>query len=92
MYAAVAAAREGARVLLVDKSLVGRGGATIMAQMTVASAIGEQEPGWSCQFFRHGYFVVDPDSTADKMVLNRTVSLRDTWAKIEKKLNAAPTG
>jgi succinate dehydrogenase/fumarate reductase flavoprotein subunit len=44
MYAAVAAAREGARVLLVDKSLVGRGGATIMAQMTVASAVGEQEP------------------------------------------------
>lgn len=50
--------------------------------------IGEQQPGWSCQFFRHGYFVVDPDSTPDRMVLNRTVSLRDTWAKIEKKLNA----
>ena len=50
--------------------------------------IGDQQPGWSCQFFRHGYFVVDPDSTPDKMVLNRTVSLRDSWAKIEKKLNA----
>ncbi|MBV9015444.1 MAG: FAD-binding protein, partial [Alphaproteobacteria bacterium] len=37
MYAAIAAARAGAgHVLLVDKSLVGRGGATIMAQMTVA--------------------------------------------------------
>ena len=34
------------------------------------------------------YFVVDPDSTADKKVLNRTVSLRDSWAKIEKKLGA----
>ena len=44
MYAAVAAAREGARVVLVDKSLVGRGGATIMAQMTVAAAVGEWEP------------------------------------------------
>ena len=33
MYAAIAAAREGSRVLLLDKSLVGRGGATIMAQM-----------------------------------------------------------
>jgi len=44
MYAAVAAAREGARVLLVDKSLIGRGGATIMAQMTVAAAVGEEEP------------------------------------------------
>ena len=44
MYAAVSAAREGARVLLVDKSLIGRGGATIMAQMTVAAAVGEEEP------------------------------------------------
>ena len=44
MYAAVAAARAGARVVLVDKSLVGRGGATIMAQMTVAAAVGEWEP------------------------------------------------
>ena len=44
MYAAVAAARAGARVVLVDKSLVGRGGATIMAQMTVAAAVGEWQP------------------------------------------------
>ena len=44
MYAAIAAAREGRSVLLLDKSLVGRGGATIMAQMTVAAAIGHEEP------------------------------------------------
>ncbi len=44
MYAAVSAARAGARALLVDKSLIGRGGATIMAQMTVAAAVGEEEP------------------------------------------------
>ena len=44
MYAAIAAARNGASVLLLDKSQVGRGGATIMAQMTVAVALGEQEP------------------------------------------------
>jgi succinate dehydrogenase/fumarate reductase flavoprotein subunit len=44
MYAAIAAARAGASVLLLDKSLVGRGGATIMAQMTVAAAIGSEEP------------------------------------------------
>ncbi len=43
MYAAIAAARDGAAVLLLDKSQVGRGGATIMAQMTVAVALGEQE-------------------------------------------------
>ncbi|HWH80286.1 MAG TPA: FAD-binding protein, partial [Candidatus Binatus sp.] len=44
MYAAIAAAREGAAVLLLDKGQVGRGGATIMAQMTVAVALAEQEP------------------------------------------------
>lgn len=44
MYAAVSAARSGAAVLLLDKSLIGRGGATVMAQMTVAAAIGHAEP------------------------------------------------
>ncbi len=37
------------------------------------------------QFERQGYFCVDKDSTAGKLVLNRTVSLKDTWAKIEQK-------
>ena len=44
MYAAVAASRAGADVILADKSLISRGGATIMAQMTVAAAVGHQEP------------------------------------------------
>jgi succinate dehydrogenase/fumarate reductase flavoprotein subunit len=44
MYAAVAAAQGGAAVLLLDKGQIGRGGATIMAQMTVAVALGQQEP------------------------------------------------
>jgi glutaminyl-tRNA synthetase len=38
------------------------------------------------QFFRQGYFCVDSDSTEDHLVFNEIVSLRDTWAKIEKKL------
>jgi glutaminyl-tRNA synthetase len=37
------------------------------------------------QFMRQGYFCVDPDSTPDKLVFNRIVSLRDTWAKMQKK-------
>jgi len=37
------------------------------------------------QFERLGYFSVDPDTTPQKLVFNRTVALRDTWAKIEKK-------
>lgn len=38
------------------------------------------------QFERLGYFCVDPDSARETLVFNRTVTLRDTWAKIEKKL------
>jgi succinate dehydrogenase/fumarate reductase flavoprotein subunit len=44
MYAAIEASRGGARVFLVDRSLIGRGGATVMAQMTVAVALGEEVP------------------------------------------------
>jgi len=44
MYAALAARERGADVLLLDKSRIGRGGATIMAQMTVAAAVGHAEP------------------------------------------------
>jgi glutaminyl-tRNA synthetase len=45
----------------------------------VGAAIGSR---W--QFERQGYFCVDPDSMNGRLVFNRTVSLRDTWAKIEK--------
>src|SRR5271170_4640324 len=51
MYAAIEAERHGARVLLADRSLVGRGGATVMAQMTVSAALGEETP----DDWRHHY-------------------------------------
>jgi succinate dehydrogenase / fumarate reductase, flavoprotein subunit len=48
MYAAIEAARTGCGVFLADRSLIGRGGATVMAQMTVAVALGEEVPDhWS---------------------------------------------
>ena len=37
------------------------------------------------QFERLGYFCVDPDSTAGRLVFNRTVTLKDTWARIEQR-------
>jgi glutaminyl-tRNA synthetase len=40
--------------------------------------------GTRYQFERMGYFCIDPDSTDDKLVFNRTVTLKDTWAKIQK--------
>jgi len=41
----------------------------------------DAKPGERFQFTRLGYFVVDPDSTPDNLVFNRTVTLRDTWKK-----------
>jgi glutaminyl-tRNA synthetase len=46
------------------------------------------EVGSRYQFERLGYFCVDPDSTPERPVFNRTVALKDTWAKIEKALKA----
>ncbi len=46
-------------------------------------ALGEANPGERFQFERLGYFCVDPISGAGKLIFNRTVELRDTWAKIE---------
>jgi glutaminyl-tRNA synthetase len=43
------------------------------------------EPGLRFQFERLGYFCIDPDSTPKNLVINRTVTLRDTWAKIAGK-------
>jgi len=49
-------------------------------------------PGDRYQFERLGYFAVDPDSSREKLVFNRTVALRDTWAKIEAKSTTPKKG
>lgn len=43
------------------------------------------KPGEKFQFQRIGYFAVDPDSTADRLVFNRTIGLKDSWEKEQKK-------
>ena len=53
------------------------------------AALGEAAPGDIFQFEREGYFCLDPARTAEgQPVFNRTVTLRDSWAKIEKQLKA----
>ncbi len=47
----------------------------------IEPALANCKPGDKVQFERTGYFCVDPDSSADKMVFNRTVTLKDSWAK-----------
>ncbi|MBM4121296.1 MAG: glutamine--tRNA ligase/YqeY domain fusion protein [Nitrospira sp.] len=50
----------------------------------VEPSLAGASPGSRYQFERLGYFCVDPDSAPGKLVFNRTVPLRDSWAKIEK--------
>ncbi len=56
----------------------------------VEPTLAGAKPGDRFQFERVGYFCVDPDSTDRLLVFNRTVTLKDTWAKIEKSLAGVP--
>jgi len=55
----------------------------VLTGCRVEQSLAAAGPGARFQFERQGYFCVDRDSTAGALVFNRTVSLRDTWAKIE---------
>jgi glutaminyl-tRNA synthetase len=56
----------------------------ILADCRVEPGLAGAAPGSRYQLERQGYFCVDPDSGPNKLVLNRTVSLRDTWAKVQQ--------
>jgi glutaminyl-tRNA synthetase len=55
-----------------------------VTECRVEPSLAQATPGSRYQFERQGYFCVDPDSSPGALVFNRTVTLRDTWAKIEK--------
>ena len=57
----------------------------IVERAYVEPSLREASPGDRFQFMRLGYFCVDPDTTDEKMIFNRTVTLRDTWARVQKK-------
>jgi glutaminyl-tRNA synthetase len=57
----------------------------ILSACKLEPSLAGAAPGSRYQFERLGYFCVDPDSSAQKSLFNRTVALRDTFAKIEKK-------
>ena len=56
----------------------------VLKSCRLEPGLANAKPGERFQFERLGYFSVDPDSTTNKLVFNRTVTLRDTWAKIAK--------
>jgi glutaminyl-tRNA synthetase len=53
----------------------------VLTEACLEPALSEAKAGQVVQFERNGYFCLDPDSTAAKPVFNRTIGLRDTWAK-----------
>lgn len=56
----------------------------VLEKCYIEPGLAAAKPGDRFQFERVGYFCVDPDSTAERLVFNRTVGLRDTWAKIQQ--------
>jgi glutaminyl-tRNA synthetase len=58
----------------------------IIRKAKLEPSLAGAAPGTRYQFERLGYFCVDPDSKPGALVFNRTLALKDTWAKIEKKL------
>jgi glutaminyl-tRNA synthetase len=59
---------------------------TVLNGCKVEALLADAAPGTRFQFERQGYFCVDPDSAPAAPVFNRTVTLKDTWAKISEKL------
>jgi len=59
----------------------------VLSDCMVEPGLKDAKPFDRIQFERLGYFCVDADTTADRPVINRTVTLRDTWAKVQKKGN-----
>jgi len=66
------------------KSYINPDSLVTLTSCRVEPGLAGAEPGSVYQFERQGYFCADIDSSEDKLIFNRTVTLRDTWAKIEK--------
>jgi len=66
------------------KNYVNANSLAVLKSCRVEPGLAQAAPGSVWQFLRQGYFCVDPDTTPGALVFNRTVSLRDTWAKMQQ--------
>ncbi len=71
-----------------SREALNRDSLKVLTACKLEPALAEAEPGFRCQFERLGYFCADRDSTPDRLVLNRTITLRDTWARIQRRMQA----
>jgi glutaminyl-tRNA synthetase len=67
------------------KDFINKDSLQIITNAYVEPSLKESNPGDYFQFIRKGYFCPDKDSTSEKLVFNRTVTLKDAWAKEQKK-------
>ena len=62
----------------------------VLPRCPIEPSVTGAVPGTRYQFERVGYFCVDADSTPERLIFNRTVTLKDAWARIEARTSAAP--
>ena len=97
LYAALTHLNDGKRKVLTVEDpaaderdfmeLISEDSLEVLGDAKVEPGLGTAKPGDFFQFMRQGYFCIDSkDSSADRLVFNRTVTLKDSWAKLEKKL------
>ena len=82
----MAAIREekGCDALEAMKEMINPDSLQVLTECYVERYLADAKPLDYLQFRRIGYFNVDKESTADHLVFNRTVSLKDTWSKMNK--------
>ncbi len=71
--------------LAAMKEMINPESLKVLKNCYVEKYLAERKPLDYLQFQRIGYFNIDPDSTADNLIFNRTVSLKDTWSKLKNR-------
>ena len=63
---------------------------TVLDSVQLEPSVQDLAAGQTVQFERKGYFSLDPDSSGDQLIFNRTITLRDSWAKIQSPKQGKP--
>ena len=75
---------QGCEALDAMKQMINEDSLKVLTECYVEKYLADAKPLDYLQFQRIGYFNVDKDSTPDHLVFNRTVTLKDSWAKMNK--------
>jgi glutaminyl-tRNA synthetase len=74
----------GCEALEAMQEMINENSLQVLTECYVERYLAEAKPYDYLQFQRIGYFNVDKDSTPERLIFNRTVTLKDTWAKMNK--------